>query len=231
MNLQHERVYDVHLIAAGVRTPGRLFIRFPSPTQSALVRYIDDQRDLQFDNSAYPRQASHDGFILRYVLHLLTDYLFPALPADAILELNHLVKSESAGSETSLIEVRETIQLNWIDDVQTLAFRYYWSFQGQEFMVEDREDAGFALERVNKEHHQIWHNCSFCKHSREMNYGGDDYRFGLFCFRENPTIAKILHYTPNKDRWWEAAWAQVDAFHLCPAFDAHRAPNAQSGES
>lgn len=219
MNMMNEKTLDVYLKLGPSRIPARLYIRFKTDGVGA---------DASLDCEAVPngvREAlpgvddgSGRGALPVHLLDALVKNILPRMPEGAALELDHIVETLGANDQARFIRMVETIAAGRAGDEPVAVFTLSFEVDGRHCEVTEAEDIYYALREVARGLQGACRICGYCAFAHVPPYGGDDWRHGLFCFRDDPGAYEELKHCADLRTWASRSWSNVDAFHFCPSF-------------
>lgn len=218
MNFINEKVIDLWLVNDHERHPATLYLRFNVAGTGTYMRFQSRNIDIEVGET----EEQPKNF-----LAALQEGLLPRLPDQAFLELAHTVDLVVNEQVIKSIILTERIGKNKAEDEDYAQFSLKIEVEDNVYEASSEEDIYYAFLELGRQVGGGCRICGYCKYAQIMDYGDDDMRHGLFCFRDNPTDFAIVigqEYVGIKDtgdpiEWAQRSWSNVDAFHTCPSFD------------
>jgi hypothetical protein len=150
------------------------------------------------------------------VSQALSRGLFQAIGVDARLRMKHTVRAYDHDAVITLTAV-EDVGSTTVEGELTTSFSLKLELDGGSVLVQDPEDFYYILYNLARDHGVFMRMCGYCAFAATQGYGGDDWRYGLYCLRDTPDPS-VLRNNPDRLQWEEYSWSNVDAFHWCPSF-------------
>lgn len=225
MQMFHEKTFEVQILTGGRTYDARLYVRLNADAKIGVLAVDtaapNSSMVLHFpivDNEDYPWAPSTLGVVFAY-------FLFPRLPADATIVLEHLPRFRISGVPYELATVREAMSTGLPEDCRTVRFEltleaaYELTGSKSGWSAANDDDIYAALRDLFKKEGVTLDTCAFCRFADAPHFGGADWRFGLYCFRDAPEQMDLMLREPSWEVWNTVAWSHVDAFHTCPSFE------------
>jgi hypothetical protein len=223
MNMANEKTIDLFLSCEGSRVPARLYVRF-NPYGVGVYLHLQSDSLTREVGTLGPHHQGVASSATTYptLLAALARGLLPSLPDGAALEIDHTVRTVCAAGAAGMMVVRETITGRHIAGEPVAVFTLRFAADGADHEVTEAEDIYYGFRRVAEKLNAAWGVCGYCGLAEIRNYGDDDWRHGLFCFRDDPGALQRVRLSPDLRVWASGSWSNVDAFHSCPSFTAAR---------
>lgn len=208
MNMFNERSCVVDLVGIENAATGILYVKFHHSGVG-----VDLTVHIGSDGSTNEIAMAHDQ-----TFHSALTKMLLALPPGVVLAIRHNALVRDVTGRVVMAQMTENITLTQGDDWASASYELLVPLGGIEAKASNPEDVFYVFHDLQTQHGLRLICCGTCHYGRTSGFGGDDWRHGLYCFRDTLESYEVVRWDIDAARWAQHSWSNVDCFHWCPSY-------------